>query len=123
MSDCGFCLYGGDGDCEFNFFGNEKRVAAKDHKCEECCRLITKGSEHFYARGISEGDFWSQRTCSVCEDVATTFYCEGRFYGSLWDDMDEQMDSLTTACLGRLRTPEAREFLRQRWMQWKGLAA
>ncbi len=122
--DCGVCLYSGDADGFSEFFDVTFPVARKSHKCSECGRKIVPGEKYEYTRGKFDGDFWQEKTCLICAEIADAFYCDGRMYGGmLWESMDDVMGELTTSCFDKLKTPEAKAELQRRWMVWKGLVA
>lgn len=121
MSDCGVCIGGVDFDGYPEFHDVTKPKARKQHRCEECGRTIAVGQVYERCSGKFDGDFYSTKTCLPCAEIAEAFYCEGRITGNLWDDMEDVMDQLTTSCFDKLTTPEAKAYLRERWMQWKGL--
>jgi hypothetical protein len=122
VSDCGVCVYSGyDGDGG-ELISDTIRVARKTHHCCECGRAILRGERYGYACGKSDGSFWANKTCLICDEIRTAFCCDGWIYGNLWDGMREVMGGLTVSCFERLSTPEAKTELRLRWMQWKGLA-
>lgn len=119
MSDCGVCIGGFDGYSEF--FSEEVRRARKTYKCSECDREIVPGQKYVVLSGKCEGDLWRERCCEVCNEISKAFSCDGRSVGNLWEEMDYVMDELTTTCFDRLTTPEAKAYLRQRWMEHKEL--
>jgi len=118
MSDCEVCLYA-DFDGNVEFFNKAHHVAAKEHRCHECRQPIPIGTVYEYVSGKFDGDFWTQKTCLICAEIADTFYCEGRVYGNLWEDMYEVMSELNTSCLARLKTPAAKAELQRRWIEWE----
>lgn len=120
MSDCGVCISGYDYE-ENSFMSEEHRKARKQYRCCECGKNIVVGQKHEYARGRNDGGFWQERTCLVCSEIRETFCCDGWIYGSLWDGMHEVMGQLNTSCFDKLYTPQAKQELRLRWMEWKGL--
>ena len=120
MSDCGVCLSGGDdGVCEF--FSSRIVIARKSHRCDECRRTIVSGIRYEYVALKFDKSFETFNTCTQCVEIANAFYCDRRIIGSLWEDMNEIMDQLTTSCFEKLSTAEAKLYLRERWMKWKGL--
>lgn len=122
MSDCGVCISGyGDGDCTGYRCVIVK--AGQDWECSECGCKIPRKSLYELASWFNDGSYGNAKTCLICAEIANAFMCGGRWHGSiLWDSMEEVFDKLTTACFDRLKTPEAKAELRQRWMVWKGLA-
>ena len=122
MNDCA-CLYSDyDADvCEFSSF--TIRTARKQHVCAECRQPIVPGTRYEYFAGKSDGDVFAQKTCLLCVEIRTAFYCDSLAFGQLWEDIHEQMfppvcGGLTSACLDKLKTPEAKQFLQRQWWQW-----
>jgi hypothetical protein len=70
------------------------------------------------ASGFNEGSHWQTKTCLICAEIAKAFYCNGRWHGRLWDSMEDVIPKLTTACFSRLQTPQAKQRLRQRWIDF-----
>jgi hypothetical protein len=122
MSECGVCLGGDFGDGEpYEFSEMRWPKARKEHKCGECGRTIQSGEKYQSFRGKCDGDFYHEITCHQCAEIREVFSCEAwPMWGELWNDAREVLfPVLTTACFAKLRTPEAREFLRAKWIEWK----
>lgn len=119
MNDCGVCLASWDG--ETVMYRSREVKARHAWKCDECGRDIPKGSRYVLAQGLTDGDFWTCKTCLICDEIAEAFSCNGRLHGFLWEGMDDLYSSLTTACFERLQTADAKKELRKRWMDWRGL--
>jgi hypothetical protein len=119
MSDCGVCIGGeADGYCEF--WDSKIVKARKPHKCYECRREIPVGAQYEYVAGKYDGDFFTHKTCLVCAEIRDSFSCGGGVqYGSLWEDMHYAFPEVTTGCLTKLKTPEAKAYLLERWNKWK----
>ena len=70
----------------------------------------------------SEGSLSTFKTCLLCVDVRSVFYCGGAFYiGTLWEEMEEQaFPYLTTAseCFRELSV-ESKRVVMDRWNAWK----
>ena len=99
----------------------ETRKARREHRCCECREPIAVGQSYEYVSGKFEGDFFRQRTCLLCVEIAKALYCEGRVYGLLWLDIEEQIfgeGAMNSACLDELSTPAAKQFLQRRWWAW-----
>lgn len=126
MSDCGVCI-GGDSDDgerpEFQDITNPK--ARREHRCCECERTIAAGESYQRYVGKFDGEMYCEKTCSQCAEIRSAFCCGGGwpFFGDLWGEMQDAFPGLNSSCFDRLTTPEAKQFLRDRWMKWKGLAA
>lgn len=122
MSDCGVCIYSDcNSYCDPSGFQDVRiHKARKEHRCCECGEVIRIGQRYERYAGKHEGEFCSIDTCLPCAEIADAFYCDGRLYGGgLWESMSYVMSELTTSCFDKLTTPEAKEFLRQRWIKWK----
>lgn len=120
MSDCGVCLTSYDG-CTIGYRCKIVK-AGREWICSECGASIPKGTQYELASGFRADDynsFWQTKTCLVCAEIADTFYCDGRWHGRLWHAMDDVFDKLTTGCVARLKTPEAKKELLRRWNEWK----
>lgn len=118
MSDCA-CLWS-DGDaCEVA--RSVIRTASKEHRCLECREPIRPGQRYEFTSGIFEGDPFSQKICLFCVEIGNALYCDGRMFGTLWDDIEDQIFAerpSIASCLDKLQTPEAKQFLQRRWWQW-----
>lgn len=124
MSDCGVCLGDFDGDpvefCDITWV-----TARKEHRCAACQRTIPKDARYNRFAGKCDGDMFVVCTCSDCDDIRSAFTCaDDNAIPSeiLWETMEEYVfPEMTTACFARVKTESAREYLRERWMKWKGL--
>ena len=120
--NCDVCLSSDfDGPNEFERCTTPK--ARKEHKCEECRKVIAKGEvyERFTAKW--DGAVTTTKTCLLCAEISTVFYCNGRVLGNLWGDMaDYVFDRLTvnSECFLKL-SAAAKEKVLDRWRKWKGL--
>jgi hypothetical protein len=125
MSECGVCI-GSDGDGEYPEFSEiTYPKARKEHRCEECGRAIVAGETYQKVAGKFDGEFYCDKTCCQCAEIRDAFSCGGGWPmpGSLWEEMRDAFPALNSSCFDRLATPEAKQFLRERWMKWKGLVA
>jgi hypothetical protein len=120
MSDCGVCLSSGYdfGDNGFMKFSASFKTPME---CCECGKMISAGVEHEKARYQDDDGNWkTQHTCPVCAEIAWAFFCDGvRLYSALWEYMEEVYGDMTTGCLQKLKTPEAKKELLRRWNEWK----
>jgi len=124
MSDCGVCISTGDYfDGTADVYQSDIRKARKPHKCCECNEAIKVGDKYEYYSILFDGRWTHHNTCLICMEIGEAFCCDGRLFGELWSGFDESevWPALTTSCFDKLQTPEAKEELRRRWMQWKGL--
>jgi len=123
MGDCGVCIGVDYGDCETEFFEQTWPKARKLHQCSECDRPIAPGTTYQRCVGKSDGEFWTFNTCTICAEIRKAFSCEGELLGGmLWEEMqDYAFPALNESCFDKLQTVEAKKYLRERWMKWKGL--
>lgn len=122
---CAISIGGGDCDGYPEFHNRQELKARKAYVCLECRVEIEPGQMYFRDTGKFDGEFYSEKTCAACADIAASFQSPegGGAMGSLWEEMREQFRDLTTACFDQLETVEGKRKLREEWMKWKGLAA
>jgi hypothetical protein len=121
--DCGFCFSGYDGDDMPLPFMEQWRTARKPNRCDECKRPIQPGELYNFAAGCWDGDWNAYKTCAVCHEIRKAFSCDGSWtYMTLWDDLEQSFEGLTTGCFDKLTTAAAKAYLRDRWLAWKELA-
>lgn len=126
MSDCGVCIGGGDYDDYPEFHDVTWPKARKAHRCGECRRDIPKGTQYERVSGKFDGVMYCEKTCGVCAEIRSAFTCDegaGPAFGNLWSDLTDCFRDLSTTCFDRLESVDAKKYLRERWMTWKGLAA
>ena len=125
MPDCGVCIGGGDYDGMNEFENVEHPKARKPHKCRECRRIIQRGEVYERFTGKFDGDLFCVKTCLQCAEIRDAFNCDGgAIIDGLWSEMEDYVfPQMTTGCLDRLATPEAKAYLLGQWRKWKGLAA
>ena len=117
MSNCG-CIYTGVDETSPESFTIRK--ARKERRCGECRRVIEKG-ESYERRVQFAGGVSVFITCVCCAEIRNAFFCEGWYYGSVWEDIESSMfdhGPLNSACLDKLSTVDAKQFLQRRWMDW-----
>jgi hypothetical protein len=122
MSDCNACIYTGadEGDPP-EFLKSTVVTARKDHKCCECHAVIPPKTKYERTVGKWDGDMNHYETCLPCAEIREAFCCDGWVYGQLWEDAvnGEFFEHMTTGCLEKLMTAEAKTFLIARWNEWK----
>lgn len=127
MSCENVCLGGYESDGSFEFESLYTPRARKDFRCEECRRLIPKGTQYQKYSGKFEGDLFSTKTCLQCVEISAAYRCDhgAMVIGELWTDIRDQMfpNGFTTGCLEKLTTAAAKALILERWREWKGLAA
>lgn len=121
MSECGVCIGNDDYDCELGFQDVIWPKARKEHKCCECRRIITKGEEYQRWAGKWDGSVESFKTCLLCVQIREGFSCgNSTVFGQLWVEMcDYVFPVMNTACFEKIESPEARAYLRSKWINWK----
>ena len=124
MNDCDVCIGGFDVDLAASSTMATPK-ARKEHRCSECLRTILKG-EIYQRVSLLDRDYgWETFiTCATCAEIRKAFTCDGpeTFGGMLWNDMvDYAFPDLNESCFDKLQTVEAKKYLRERWMKWKGL--
>jgi hypothetical protein len=124
MPDCGVCIGGGDYDGTPEFQTICDVTARKVHRCCECRRQIMPGQVYRRCSWKFDGNFGFSKTCHVCVEIHDTFNCDGgALEDNLWDDIRQYVfPQFSMACLDRLQTVEAKRYLQERWMKWKGLS-
>lgn len=121
MSDC-VCLYN-SGDGDLPEFSSEAVVKAKKpYRCCECFGVIAIGQRYERVTGKWDWTVSTYRTCLLCDEIRRAFCCEdGWTYTLLWSDIEDQMfreRGLDSACLEKLSTVDAKQFLQRRWWAW-----
>lgn len=124
MDECA-CLYGGFDECdEGGFQSRTTRKARKEYVCIECHQPIRKGDIYVRFAASDDGRVFSNRTCLLCEEIREALYCDGYYFGRMWEDIREQIfneGGLSIACVEKLTTPAAKAFIQERWMQHIGV--
>ena len=121
VSDC-TCIGGYDG-AEASIYRSVTLKARKPHKCCECKRTIQDKDNYERVTGLWDGSWSTYRFCAACSEISQRLSCDGRLFGSLWDDIQEYLfPEMGGDCFDKLETAHAKQFLRDRWMEWKGLA-
>lgn len=71
-----------------SFYQDRIATARKEHQCCECCGKIEPGEKYEVSVGVSDGDFFHQKTCQSCTDIRHAYFCSWEF-GSMWEAMRE----------------------------------
>lgn len=122
MSDCNVCLGTDDFEtCEF--YEAKIHTARKEHQCEECREPIAIGQRYERVSLKFDGEFQEFKTCLICCELRTAFTCEPGYaigHSMLWDEITlDLFPNMTTGCLQKIRTAEAKAYLIKRWNEWK----
>ena len=114
------CLYGGYGNDDSDGFQCRTRLVARiEHKCIECAKSIVKGEMYVRFAGKDGGRVFSNKTCAICEEIREALYCDGYYFGQMWQDIEEQLfPHFTVACVDKLSTVAAKECLSKRYQEW-----
>jgi len=121
MNDCA-CLYGGFESDECQFENVTTRRARKDHICIECGETISKGQHYEIYTTKFDGEVKSVKTCAICKEIRSALYCDGFFFGQMWDDIRGQLfPRFTLACVEKLSTVAAKDMLTRRYREFLGV--
>jgi hypothetical protein len=95
-------------------------AARKPHKCSECGGAIVKGERHQVRAYKFEGEFYAERVCDPCREVAGEFGYS-ILGGGLWTHMADEwgQGARVQACINRLETARAKTHMRDRWLAWQ----
>jgi hypothetical protein len=120
VGDCGVCIGGFDGESA-EFCNTEIRTARKAHKCVECNEVIQPGQKYENCAGKWEGDFDTFKTCMICVHIRQGLTCDGTWtFSQMWEEIEDYVfPKMTTGCLQKIETPEARAYLVKKWNEWK----
>jgi ribosomal protein S27AE len=102
-------------DCErADVYNVEHRVARKEHKCGECCRVILAGEPYEHHSIIADGFASEHKVCSHCSVLAEWLRrdCGGTVTGELIEDIEEHAQEYRRADLGQLAA-----CARAKWMK------
>jgi hypothetical protein len=99
------CMIDG-ADEDWVSLGSRMRKARKEHRCYECHRQIVTGETYEAAKGVSDGDIQTFKTCAHCVWARTWIVeqCGGFLYGGVLEDLREHWDEsweLRSMDLGR----------------------
>lgn len=110
MSDCS-CVYL-DVDNRPRCYTEKMPIARKEHICGECGRKIEIGEKYENMAGIWEHGFDNYKTCIDCLSIRKEFFCDGWFYGliyeDLWEHISEVDGQISADCILSL-SPRAKE--------------
>jgi hypothetical protein len=72
-------------------YSETQRTARKEHRCEECWRMIAAGEQYWYASGKAEGEFFDAKTCAHCHRAAEWLIkeCRGYLHGGVLEDLKD----------------------------------
>ena len=100
----------------YTVYHEATRRARKQHKCDECRRLIEPGETYRCTSGLSEGHWTINRVCAHCT-VATNWLqaeCGGYLDGGVQEDIEEHAAEYRQAALWRLVIG-----MRRKWRAFK----
>jgi hypothetical protein len=75
----------------WDFYNETAPRAAKEHRCGECGRVITRGETHRLGKGLHDGLWSTFRWCEHCHATGFWMYevCSGYLLDNLLDEMVE----------------------------------
>lgn len=120
QGDCNVCI-GGDGDGEYCTVSDSKMVKArKPHECFECSKKIQPGETYERISQLYEGEWNRMSVCLICSEISIALSCDGRILGNMWEEIrDYVFPNMTTGCLAKLKTVAAKQYLVEKWKEWK----
>jgi hypothetical protein len=65
---------------------NHRRVAKKEHRCEECRRAILPGATYHHITGLFDGSWWSAKLCARCQRAWDRAHDRGALLNQCEDD-------------------------------------
>jgi hypothetical protein len=120
MSDCA-CIGGYEGDSP-DVYNSKVVTARKPHQCYECNGIIQPRDAYERVSGKWDGEWATYEFCAACSEIGNKLSCDGRVFGLLWSDIRDYMfPRMGGDCFDKLETAHAKEFLRAKWIAWKGL--
>lgn len=91
--------------------------ARKEHKCDECSRIINRGEKYEYVFGIYSDSYDNpciMKTCSICLSIREAFFCDGFLHGDIIEAVREHIRAIDGKvgfdCL-EILTDEARKVI------------
>lgn len=92
----------------------------KEHKCEECRRLIPKGSSYVKIFAVNEGYVWKAKRCldcyKLCEELYSYRYSNGCYIedaGHTWGELLSELREMYK------EDPDAAIFKSEEWKRYK----
>lgn len=112
-----------DVDEPIQIFDETKPVARKQHKCNECRRVIEKGEQYYRMRGMDYyREYWFGYVCCLQCLAATRWLlevCNGFLYEGVHEDLQEHVEEnyypIRTLSLVRLTN-----YMGNRWRRKNG---
>lgn len=88
------CMIDDDGYAP-EFWREEARRARKQHKCQECNRLVAKGEHYWFHASKHDGKFHSSKMCAHCRVAAQWLLrnCRGYLYTQVIEDLQEHAEA------------------------------
>lgn len=99
---------GADGYNEFSSTSTHR--ARKQHKCDECHRVISSGETYVYHTWKGDGEFGTAKTCQHCKIACDWLSenCGGYLVFGIYEDIQEHVSEYRgqAACVSRLKRIE-----------------
>jgi len=114
--------FGTEADEICDFWETKIKTARRIHRCGECDKDIQPKHKYESQAYVFDGAFHHEKRCLICAEIRDAFLEEGCAYcpGDMWSEIrDYVFPEMTTICFDRLKTPEAKDELRRRWIEWK----
>lgn len=107
-----------EGCDEWELFSSKERRAAKEHRCIDCDRTITKGETYHYSTGLFDGNWSTHHVCGHC--IAAGWWleavCGGWLYEHIGQETEDHWDEgYQDLIVGRLIVGH-----RRKWRRWDG---
>jgi hypothetical protein len=105
------------------FFTEGVQKAKIEHNCGECKRTIDPGEQYEYARGKSDGSWFTAKTCLQCMLIRKALICGDYFYGMMWEDIREYVYPELkrvglSECFAKIDSRVARNNLAEDFERW-----
>lgn len=88
MFEACICVDAGDYE-SYAVSETKMRRARKQHTCGECRDPIEPGEVYEHHRGLADGVWDENKTCSTCLAILRDLFSCGRIYGCMWTDIHE----------------------------------
>ena len=105
-------------DGEYGRFSTHKdRKARKDHRCNECGRVIKRGETYRYFSGEHDGSIYTSKMCAHCQSAASLLQkeCDGYLLEAVEEDLSEHIHELLPWSMAAARFVIA---MRRQWQRF-----
>lgn len=107
-----------DGDTMDVSSSRHIKAARKEHKCDECHRVIARGEAYEYSFGVMCGDATDHHMCCHCYIAAQWLManCSGYIFGEVMEEMVEHAREYPEIAVPFLRVAAG---ARRKWKRFK----